>query len=89
MCVTHSPRVWDVENPTLPDGKSSNGTYGVVQGNKAYVLKTHVRWMQLAGLAANELDPEKLVILIKKIDQLLRQKQHRLGLLPRAPKPTE
>lgn len=43
------------------------------------------RWMQLCAQAAVEQDPEKLLALVKEINDLLEEKERRLGLLP--PKP--
>jgi hypothetical protein len=36
------------------------------------------RWMELAELAANEQDSDKLIELFKEIDHLLAEKQDRL-----------
>ena len=38
--------------------------------------------MELAELAANEQDPKKLLELVREINDLLEQKQHRLAHLP-------
>lgn len=41
------------------------------------------RWMELAALAADEQDPEKLTELVREIDRLLAEKQARLkGIKP-------
>jgi len=37
--------------------------------------------MELAELAANEQDPDKLMALVREIDQLLAEKQNRLNAL--------
>jgi hypothetical protein len=42
-------------------------------------------WMQLAEQAANEQDPNKLVELVKQINDLLEEKERRLGILPSKP----
>jgi hypothetical protein len=47
------------------------------------------RWMQLAELAANEQDPDKLMQLADEINLLLAQKQDRLSKLPPQPKKPE
>jgi hypothetical protein len=47
------------------------------------------RWMQLAELAANEQDPDKLMKLVDEINLLLAQKQDRLRNLPPKPKKPE
>jgi hypothetical protein len=47
------------------------------------------RWMQLAELAANEQDPEKLMRLIEEIDELLDQKLDRLQRKNPHDKPAE
>ncbi len=39
------------------------------------------RWMELAQLAAKEQDPDKLMELVREIDELLAQKQQRLNAL--------
>ncbi len=44
------------------------------------------RWMQLAALAAEEKDPEKLLALVKEINVLLDRKQIRLKANRPAPK---
>jgi hypothetical protein len=36
------------------------------------------RWMELAELAANEQDPDKLLELVREINELLDKKQKRL-----------
>lgn len=36
------------------------------------------RWMELAELASNEQDLEKLMLLVSEINQLLEEKQRRL-----------
>ena len=41
------------------------------------------RWMQLCEQAANEQDPEKLMVLIREIDILLQEKESRLRHQPR------
>jgi hypothetical protein len=45
--------------------------------------------MELAELAANEQDPDKLMELISEIDDVLEEKQKRLNKIPRPPKPAE
>ena len=47
------------------------------------------RWMELAALAADEQDSQKLMALIQEIDQLLAEKQARLQKLTTSPKPPE
>jgi hypothetical protein len=46
------------------------------------VQKNRERWMELAELAANEQDPNKLLEIVKEINLLLAQKQERLTHLP-------
>jgi hypothetical protein len=36
------------------------------------------RWMELAELAANEQDPDKLMELVRELNELLDKKQRRL-----------
>ena len=43
------------------------------------------RWMELCAQAAVEQDPDKLLALVKEINDLLEAKERRLGILP--PKP--
>jgi hypothetical protein len=45
------------------------------------------RWMELCAQAADEQDPQKLLALVKEINDLLEEKQSRLGVLP--PKRTQ
>jgi hypothetical protein len=52
-------------------------------------MKNRERWMELAELAANEQDPDKLMELISEIEDLLEEKQKRLNKIPPAPKPSE
>ncbi len=40
------------------------------------------RWMELCAQAANEQDPNKLLELVKQINDLLEEKERRLGVLP-------
>jgi hypothetical protein len=57
---------------------------------KELMQKNRERWMELATLAANEQDPDKLMALVKEIDQLLAEKQKRLDKTRRpVPKPSE
>jgi hypothetical protein len=52
--------------------------------------KNRERWMELATLAANEQDPDRLMARVKEIDQLLAEKQKRLDNTRRpVPKPSE
>ena len=44
--------------------------------------ETKERWMQLCGQAAVEQDPHKLLVLVKEINDLLEEKERRLGILP-------
>ncbi len=44
------------------------------------------RWMELAALAAEEKDPDKLLALVKEINILLDRKQARLKANRPAPK---
>ena len=37
------------------------------------------RWFQLAQLAAVEQDPERLIVLVQEINQLLEEKEARLN----------
>jgi len=45
--------------------------------------------MELAELAANEQDLNRLIALTQEIEELLAQKQGRLKLDPRVPEPCE
>jgi phage shock protein A len=40
------------------------------------------RWMELCEQAAVEQDPKKLLKLVKQINDLLQEKERRLGILP-------
>jgi predicted Zn-ribbon and HTH transcriptional regulator len=40
------------------------------------------RWMELCELAAVEQDPKKLLQLVKEINNLLKEKEQRLGIIP-------
>ncbi len=40
------------------------------------------RWMELCKQAAVEQDPQKLMALVKEINDLLEAKERRLGILP-------
>jgi hypothetical protein len=51
--------------------------------------KNRERWMELAELAANEQDPERLTELAREIDRLLAEKQDRLSRLRIPSKPSE
>ena len=54
------------------------GATVIMQGEK------RERWMQLCSQAATEQDPHKLMELVKEINQLLEEKERRLGILPEA-----
>ena len=43
------------------------------------------RWMELCAQPAIEQDGNKLMVLVKQINELLEEKERRLGILP--PKP--
>jgi len=47
--------------------------------------KTNERWKELCAQAANEQDPNKLIVLVEQIIDLLEAKQERLN--PRAADP--
>jgi hypothetical protein len=40
------------------------------------------RWMELCAQAAVEQDPNKLLALVREINELLEGKERRLGILP-------
>jgi hypothetical protein len=40
------------------------------------------RWMELCAQAAVEQDPEKLMELVREINNLLEEKERRLGIMP-------
>jgi hypothetical protein len=40
------------------------------------------RWLELCERAAAEQDPQKLLQLVKEINDLLREKEERLGIIP-------
>jgi hypothetical protein len=40
------------------------------------------RWMELCDQAANEQDADKLLELVSQINELLEEKERRLGILP-------
>jgi len=41
-------------------------------------LKNNPRWLELAALAAEEQDPNKLLELVREINDILEKKQERL-----------
>jgi hypothetical protein len=43
------------------------------------------RWMELAAQAAVEQDPKRLLELVKELNDLLEEKERRLGILPTEP----
>jgi hypothetical protein len=47
---------------------------------EVYTLRGEVKeeWERLCDEAASEQDPERLIVLIEKINELLLQKEHRL-----------
>jgi hypothetical protein len=47
------------------------------------------RWKELCEHAANEQDPEKLLHLVKEINDLLDAKKRRLAEVPASAKPTD
>jgi hypothetical protein len=51
------------------------------------MLVNRERWMELAELASREQDPQKLMELVREINQLLAEKQARLNRL--TPEPPE
>src|SRR3981081_2440930 len=54
--------------------------------NRGYsVAKNLERWIELAALAAKEEDPDRMLELVREINQLLEQKERRLRGLPNQP----
>jgi hypothetical protein len=51
--------------------------------------ETRERWRVLCEQAANEQDPEKLMEIVKEINELLEAKERRLGILPQKEKKEE
>lgn len=47
-------------------------------GKRTLQGKNKERWMELCEKAANEQDPEKLMVLVKEINDLLEAKESRL-----------
>jgi hypothetical protein len=47
--------------------------------------KTKERWEELCAQAASEQNGEKLLELVRQINELLEEKERRLGLLPSKP----
>ena len=43
-----------------------------------YMQEKHERWMELAKLASQEQDPQKLLLLVQEINEFLAEKQKRL-----------
>jgi hypothetical protein len=43
--------------------------------------KTKERWEELCALAATEQDPTKLLDLVKQINDILEEKERRLGIV--------
>jgi hypothetical protein len=44
--------------------------------------ETKERWMELAAQAASEQDPQRLIELVREINELLEAKERRLGITP-------
>jgi hypothetical protein len=44
--------------------------------------KNRERWMELCAQVASEQDPDRVLELAKEINELLEQKERRLGILP-------
>jgi hypothetical protein len=66
----------------LPSGGRAEIRFSVMEDKREI-------WMQLAELAANEKDPEKLSALVKEINRLLAEKQDRLNRARIPSKPSE
>jgi hypothetical protein len=41
------------------------------------------RWMELCAQIASEQDPDKVLELAKQLNQMLEEKERRLGILPK------
>jgi hypothetical protein len=41
------------------------------------------RWMDICSQVANEQDPDKVLELVKKLNEMLEEKEKRLGILPK------
>jgi len=53
------------------------------RGHQSMQGEKRERWMQLCEHSANEQDPQKLMELVEQINQLLEEKERRLGILPK------
>jgi hypothetical protein len=53
------------------------------------VQENQERWRELAELAATEQDPQKLILLIREINDLLEKKQKRLAAAKPPVNPSE
>ena len=40
------------------------------------------RWMELCARIASEQDPDKVLVLAKQLNEMLEEKERRLGILP-------
>ena len=53
------------------------------EGGKSSLMREKTeRWLELCKQAAIEQDPEKLMALVKEINDLLEAKERRLGIIP-------
>jgi hypothetical protein len=60
---------------------------GIASRREVHSLKGQKKeiWMQLCERAAGEQDPDKLMELVKEINQLLEEKERRLKNTPKEP----
>ena len=42
------------------------------------------QWMELCDQVAHEQDPDKVLELVKKLNEMLEEKERRLGILPKS-----
>jgi len=62
------------------------GSLRAAKGGRSSVMRQNTeRWMQLCAQAAIEQDPDKLLALVQEINDLLEEKERRLGINPIKP----
>jgi hypothetical protein len=67
----------------MPLGKLPAYRKALARYNHRMKGEKRERWMDICSQVANEQDPDKVLELVKKLNEMLEEKEKRLGILPK------